>query len=164
MITRLDAEFGGTYVVSYGGNRPTQAWLEVDDGHGGTVDTDIDLSAQNVKQLVETLAQECSKIDALADAVEVEQQRDQRLRALEMAQPDEPDGEGDIRPTYYDTEGPYEPRKVAEAWGLHRDAYLFDALKYIARRGNKPGGSELKDMQKARTYIGFKVSALERGI
>ncbi len=85
---------------------------------------------------------------------------DARQRALLCEQPDDPDGEGDIRPTYYNTEDPYEPRKVADAWDL--DRYGFAALKYIARRGRKSGGSELKDIQKARTYLGFRIAVLER--
>ena len=60
-----------------------------------------------------------------------------------------------IRPEYYNTDTPYEPRTVIKAWGL--DWNLGTALKYIERRGNKQGETTLKDLKKALTYIHFAV-------
>ena len=60
-----------------------------------------------------------------------------------------------VRPEYYNTDTPYEPRKVIKAWGL--DWNLGTALKYIERRGNKQGETTLKDLKKALTYIHFAV-------
>ena len=42
---------------------------------------------------------------------------------------------------------------VADAWGL--DRYLFSALKYIQRRGNKTGQTVGLDMAKAVWYITY---------
>ena len=62
---------------------------------------------------------------------------------------------------YGGAENPYEVRKVAEAWGLDRDAYLFNVLKYIARAGKKT--PELKpDLVKARDYIDYRIETLDR--
>ena len=60
-----------------------------------------------------------------------------------------------IRPSYYNPDSAYEPRKVIKAWGL--DWNLGTALKYIERRGNKQGETTLKDLKKALTYIHFAV-------
>ena len=41
-------------------------------------------------------------------------------------------------PTYYGgVDNPYEVIKVCEAWGLDKDAYLFNVVKYVARAGKK---------------------------
>lgn len=40
---------------------------------------------------------------------------------------------------------------VAQAWDL--DPFLFSALKYIQRRGRKPGGNLYTDLAKAVWYI-----------
>ena len=60
-----------------------------------------------------------------------------------------------VRPEYYNTDTPYEPRKVIKAWGL--DWNLGNALKYIARCGKKANNSKLIDLEKAMTYIGFEI-------
>lgn len=59
-------------------------------------------------------------------------------------------------------DNPYEVIKVAEAWELDKDAYLFNVLKYIARAGKKPGEETAKDLKKARNYIDFRLATLER--
>ena len=46
---------------------------------------------------------------------------------------------------------PYEAIKVIEAWGLNFN--LGNALKYIARAGNKDGESREKDLTKAISYL-----------
>jgi hypothetical protein len=60
-----------------------------------------------------------------------------------------------IRPSYYNPDSAYEPRKVIKAWGL--DWNLGNALKYIARCGKKANNSKLIDLEKAMTYIGFEI-------
>lgn len=68
-------------------------------------------------------------------------------------------------PRHYTEGRQYEPRRVAEDWGLVEDAYLFTAFKYIARAGRKPvDGSMLKgkiqDIEKAREYLGYRLELL----
>ena len=99
--------------------------------------------------------------DTIPAHFETSREREERAETIPHSQDAEADT-GDTRPDYYDENDPYEPIKVAEAWGLDKDAYLFTALKYIARRGRKPGGSMLKDIRKARTYLGFRIRVLER--
>lgn len=70
-------------------------------------------------------------------------------------------------PSHYCEGRKYEPRKVAEDWGLDKDAYLFNAFKYIARAGRKPFEGSLqmgmyKDLMKAREYIDFRLEVLVR--
>lgn len=54
-------------------------------------------------------------------------------------------------PAHYGGDTTYEVIKVAEAWGLDKDAYLFNVLKYVARAGKK--GSKQEDLEKADFYI-----------
>ena len=62
-------------------------------------------------------------------------------------------------PDYYGGEdNPYEVIKVAEAWGLDKDAYLFNVLKYIARPGK---GRHLQDLMQAVFYLNRKVARME---
>ena len=63
-----------------------------------------------------------------------------------------------IKPAYY-RRGGIEVFDAAEAWGLDQDAYLFTALKYIARAGHK--GSEIEDLEKAREYLDRKIKNLK---
>lgn len=58
-------------------------------------------------------------------------------------------------------DNPYEVIKVAEAWGLDKDAYLFNVLKYIARAGKKDPSKELEDLRKARFYNDRRIKTLE---
>jgi hypothetical protein len=65
-------------------------------------------------------------------------------------------------PEHYGGEdNPYEVFKVAEAWGLDKDAYLFNVLKYIGRNGKKEGNSSLQDLKKALVYLSRKIHNLE---
>ena len=65
----------------------------------------------------------------------------------EVKHPDHYGGEANI----------YECFKVAEAWGLDKDAYLFTVLKYICRAGKKPGQEFTKDLRKALVYLQRRV-------
>ena len=71
-------------------------------------------------------------------------------------------------PNHYCEGRKYEPKDVAEDWGLIEDAYLYSALKYISRGGRKlyPGmdarQSKIMDLRKARQYLDFDIDYLER--
>ena len=65
-------------------------------------------------------------------------------------------------PTYYGgVDNPYEVIKVCEAWGLDKDAYLFNVAKYIARAGKKDPQKELEDLRKAAFYLNRKICNLD---
>ena len=66
-------------------------------------------------------------------------------------------------PTYYGgVDNPYEVIKVCEAWGLDKDAYLFNVAKYIARAGKKDPQKELEDLKKAAFYLNRKIENLQK--
>ena len=56
----------------------------------------------------------------------------------------------------------YEVIKVCEAWGLDKDAYLFNVVKYVARAGKKDPKKELEDLKKAIFYLQRKVENLQK--
>lgn len=60
---------------------------------------------------------------------------------------------------YGGKDNPYEVIKVAEAWGLHDDAYLFNALKYLGRAGKK--GDKVEDLKKLSYYVARKITLEE---
>lgn len=62
-------------------------------------------------------------------------------------------------PAHYGGDTTYEVIKVAEAWGLDKDAYLFNVLKYIARAGKK--GSRLEDLKKGGFYLNRRIKQEE---
>ncbi|MCF8339778.1 MAG: DUF3310 domain-containing protein [Chitinophagaceae bacterium] len=67
-------------------------------------------------------------------------------------------------PEYYGGEdNPYEVIKVCEAWGLDKDAYLFNVVKYVARAGKKNPDKEIEDLTKAIVYLNFKINKLNAG-
>jgi hypothetical protein len=66
-------------------------------------------------------------------------------------------------PDYYGGEdNPYEVIKVCEAWGLDKDAYLFNVVKYVARAGKKSPDKEIEDLSKAINYLNFKIAVLTK--
>ena len=66
-------------------------------------------------------------------------------------------------PSHYGGENnPYEVIKVSEAWGLDKDAYLFNVVKYVARAGKKDENKELQDLKKAMFYLDRKIKNLEK--
>jgi hypothetical protein len=66
-------------------------------------------------------------------------------------------------PSHYGgVENPYEVIKVCEAWGLDKDAYLFNVAKYIARAGKKDPQKELEDLKKAAFYLNRKIENLQK--
>lgn len=61
-------------------------------------------------------------------------------------------------PKHY-TELSITPVDIIESWDL--DFFTGTALKYIARRGNKPGETEVDDLNKAIWYLQRRVRNLE---
>jgi hypothetical protein len=69
----------------------------------------------------------------------------------------------EINPEYYGgKDNPYEVVKVCEAWGMHKDAYLFNVIKYVARAGKKKQADEILDLEKAIWYLTQKINLLRR--
>jgi hypothetical protein len=62
---------------------------------------------------------------------------------------------------YGGAENVYEVVKVCEAWGLDKDAYLFNVVKYIGRAGKKDSNKEIQDLKKALWYLNRKIQNLE---
>jgi hypothetical protein len=67
-------------------------------------------------------------------------------------------------PTHYQfgKNNDYEVIKVCEAWGLDKDAYIFNVVKYVARAGKKDQEKELEDLKKAAFYLDRKIKNLEK--
>lgn len=65
-------------------------------------------------------------------------------------------------PSHYGgKDNPYEHVKVAEAWGLVANAFLYNATKYISRLGKKRGTGALEDLKKARWYLDREIKRQE---
>lgn len=54
-------------------------------------------------------------------------------------------------------DNPYEVIKVLSAWGLDKDAHLWNAVKYIARAGKKDPDKEVEDLEKAQFYLAHAI-------
>lgn len=52
-----------------------------------------------------------------------------------------------------------QPLEVADAWDL--SVRLAYAVKYICRRGNKPGGNTIEDLKKAKNCIALEIKRIE---
>lgn len=65
-------------------------------------------------------------------------------------------------PQHYGGDTVYEFIKVLDAWGLDRDAYLFNVVKYVARAGKKDSSQKLEDLRKAKFYLDRKIALLEK--
>ena len=77
--------------------------------------------------------------------------------------PPAPQKEAVNGPVYYGgIDNPYEVIKVCEAWGLDKDAYLFNVAKYIARAGKKDPAKELEDLKKAVFYLERRIKLLSK--
>lgn len=59
----------------------------------------------------------------------------------------------DPPPDHYSTGAGIDPWQVWDAFGLDKDAYLANAVKYILRAGKKSIAPRLDDLIKARNYI-----------
>lgn len=62
-------------------------------------------------------------------------------------------------PSHYGGDTTYEHVKVAEAWGLVGNAFLYMVTKYICRAGRK--NSRLEDLRKAQWYLNREVQRAE---
>lgn len=62
-------------------------------------------------------------------------------------------------PAHYGGDTPYEVIKVAEAWGFNENAYLFNALKYLARADKK--GNKVEDLKKLVFYVNREIALEE---
>jgi hypothetical protein len=63
---------------------------------------------------------------------------------------------------YGGKENVYEVVKVCENWGLDKDAYLFNVVKYVARAGKKDSNKEEQDLKKALWYLERKIKNLKK--
>lgn len=68
-------------------------------------------------------------------------------------------GEKVNHPQHYGGDVVYEVIKVLHAWGLEKNAYLWNAVKYIARAGKK--NDYLEDLKKSRFYLDFEIKKEE---
>lgn len=64
-------------------------------------------------------------------------------------------------PVHYGGDVVHEVIKCLEAWELDQDAYLWNAVKYIARAGRKDAAKELEDLRKARFYLERRIKRIE---
>jgi hypothetical protein len=66
-----------------------------------------------------------------------------------------------LRPNHYGgANNVYEVFKVLEAWGLDKDFYLGNVIKYVARAGKKNKSTEKEDLQKALVYLQKRIDSL----
>ena len=66
-------------------------------------------------------------------------------------------------PQHYGGDTVYEYFKVAEAWGWHKRAYLWNAGKYMKRTGEKDKSKEIEDLEKAIVYLNKEIELLRNG-
>jgi hypothetical protein len=67
------------------------------------------------------------------------------------------------RPVYYGGQSnPYEVFQVLEAWGLDRDFYLGNVIKYVVRAGKKNPGAYKEDLEKAIVYLQKRIDSLDK--
>jgi hypothetical protein len=65
------------------------------------------------------------------------------------------------RPSHYGgKDSVYEVFNVLEAWGLDKDFYLGNVIKYVARAGKKSRTTEKEDLQKALVYLQRRIDSL----
>ncbi len=67
-----------------------------------------------------------------------------------------------IRPEYYLADNPYEVVNVLEAWGLDKDFYLGNVIKYLSRAGKKDPSKEIEDLEKAKYYLEKRIQSLKK--
>ena len=65
------------------------------------------------------------------------------------------------RPSHYGgKDSVYEVFNVLEAWGLDKDFYLGNVIKYVARAGKKNKSTEKEDLKKALVYLQRRIDSL----
>jgi hypothetical protein len=62
-------------------------------------------------------------------------------------------------PAHYGGDVWHEVWKVLHAWGFSEDAYLWNAIKYIARSDKK--ADQVEDLEKAKWYLNKKIELLK---
>lgn len=73
-----------------------------------------------------------------------------------------PEDEAVDHPQHYGgADAPHETIKCLEAWGLEKDALLWNAAKYISRAGAKPSAPMVQDLEKAAFYLQRRIEALK---
>lgn len=66
-----------------------------------------------------------------------------------------------LRPKHYGgADSKYEVFNVLEAWGLDKDFYLGNVIKYVARAGKKDPAKNKEDLQKALVYLQRRIDSL----
>lgn len=66
-------------------------------------------------------------------------------------------------PPHYTLSGPqHEHVKCAEAWGLVKNAFLYNCSKYICRAGKKDPSKTLEDLLKAQWYLNREIKRLQK--
>ena len=65
-------------------------------------------------------------------------------------------------PSHYGGDVPHETIKCLKAWGLERDALLWNAVKYISRAGKKDPTKVVEDLKKAQFYLNRRIEDLEK--
>ena len=69
--------------------------------------------------------------------------------------------EDTLRPAYYGgMHNTYEVFNVLEAWGLDKDFYLGNVIKYVSRAGKKNKSTEREDLLKAVVYLQKRIDSL----
>jgi hypothetical protein len=67
-----------------------------------------------------------------------------------------------MRPEYYGgADNPYEVFVVLEEWGLDKDFYLGNVIKYVARAGKKDPAKTKEDLQKALVYLQRRIDSIK---
>lgn len=67
-----------------------------------------------------------------------------------------------VRPAHYRVGETHEVFRCLEAWGSYdRGPYVWNAIKYLARLGAKPGAAMVDDLRKAKWYIDREIERLE---
>jgi hypothetical protein len=67
-----------------------------------------------------------------------------------------------IRPIHYGGAGAqYEVFNVLEAWGLDKDFYLGNVIKYVARAGKKCPTKYKEDLEKALVYLQRRLDSIK---
>lgn len=74
----------------------------------------------------------------------------------------------ELKPTYYhcpNKDYDLEVKQVIEAWNLHKNAYLFNVIKYVLREDkSKMISTRIEDLRKATTYINMEIERLEKEV
>lgn len=102
-----------------------------------------------------------SRFDGTHKEVGAQENPAPSARIIEYLRPSELPEQVDHPKHYGGADNPYEVVKVAEAWGLDKDSYLFMVLKYIGRAGKKQGEPPKQDLKKAAWYLNRRIERME---